>query len=176
MVCRKKKQKKTKKKQKKTKKNKKKQKKSFFFFPVSCLWFLFFYCIRFCYYLLSLWTGFLTSICLLLTLTTICFCVFCFIVCVHDESGDNLVLLRSVGSLHIRAIECCAFSEELNQIATGSTNGSLHMIDYDRLRLKSNNVQHQGNMTSIEFIQPNQKNEMKPIVISADTNGIICIW
>ena len=104
------------------------------------------------------------------------FCVFCFIVCVHDESGDNLVLLRSVGSLHIRAIECCAFSEELNQIATGSTNGSLHMIDYDRLRLKSNNVQHQGNMTSIEFIQPNQKNEMKPIVISADTNGIICIW
>ena len=129
-------------------------------------------------------------------------------ICVHDESGDNLVLLRSVGSIHARGecvwryctlmhslssfffsflfsysllvfsvyifclgIECCAFSEELSQIATGSIGGSLRVIDYDKLRLTSDNVGHRGNITSIEFA-PNHR----PVLISSDTDGIICIW
>jgi WD40 repeat protein len=111
-------------------------------------------------------------------------------VCIFDESGsDTLFLLRSVSHLHIRGIECCAFSEELSQIATGSTSGSLKMIDFERLRLTSDCVQrrptvkekikiaggdhhhHHGNITALEFAPKN-----RPILISLDTNGTICVW
>ena len=94
-------------------------------------------------------------------------------ICVHDESGDVLVLLRAVGSIHPRSIECCAFSEELSQIATGSTRGYLRIVDYDRLNLTVDCVERgsEGNLTSLEFA-PNHR----PLLVSADTNGFVRVW
>jgi WD40 repeat protein len=106
-------------------------------------------------------------------------------VCIHDESGsDQLYLLRAVSNLHLRGIECCAFSESLSQIATGSTSGGLKMIDFERLQLRSDCVLQKsspssltngesggGNITALEFA-PN----CRPLLISLDTDGLICVW
>ena len=92
--------------------------------------------------------------------------------------------LSAVSNLHLRGIECCAFSESLSQIATGSTSGGLKMIDFERLQLRSDCVLQKsspssltngesggGNITALEFA-PN----CRPLLISLDTDGLICVW
>ena len=117
-------------------------------------------------------------------------------VLVHDESGENLMLLRAVSSLHPRSIDCCAFSEEFSQIATGSSDGLLRLVDFEKLVLRSDFVMPEthssnpskengiydstksnfgnkrtGNVTAVAFAPKH-----RPLLISCMSDGVVAIW
>jgi Ca2+-binding EF-hand superfamily protein len=117
---------------------------------------------------------------------------------VHDESGDNLMLLRAVSNLHPRSIDCCSFSEEFSQIATGSSGGMLRVVDFEKLVLRSDFVMplvkqkeskqediggatsalgqmdatsSRGNVTAIVFAT-----KRRPLLISCMSDGVVAVW
>ena len=63
---------------------------------------------------------------------------------VHEESDDPTVLtmLREVQKCHTRDITCCALSYVNSLVATGSSDFTVHLWDFQMLRMENKCIGH----------------------------------
>eukprot|EP00948_MAST-09A_sp_MAST-9A-sp1_P003172 g3172.t1 len=89
-----------------------------------------------------------------------------------DITPDSGPLLRRMKNVHAKDISCCEYSHELGLIATGSADFSVRLWDYQLAKLDSDAVceYHRGEITSMAFVPG------WPLLVSADANGMICVW
>ena len=94
-------------------------------------------------------------------------------ICIHDEMDpEKGVLLRKIEHAHTSGsdITACSFSHTLSLIATGSSDFTLHIWDYEFARMEGSCVGHTSGITSVLFLDP------YPGLLAADNNGNICVW
>jgi WD40 repeat protein len=86
------------------------------------------------------------------------------------ENDCNITLLRKMKSSHEKDIVACAYSWQLSCIATGSSDGSLNVWDFQMLQLEGRCIGHQADITSLAFLSP------YPMLASSDITAQILIW
>jgi WD40 repeat protein len=89
---------------------------------------------------------------------------------VVEELNTELALLRFVKVAHKKDITCCTNSHRLSLIASGSSDGSLHVWDFMTLTLVHKLVGHTCEIVSVNFLDP------YPLLLSADARGDLLIW
>jgi WD40 repeat protein len=86
------------------------------------------------------------------------------------ENDCNITHLRKMKHSHEKDIVACAYSWQLSCIATGSSDGTLNVWDFQMLQLEGRCIGHQADITSLAFLSP------YPMLASSDITGQILIW
>eukprot|EP01138_Halocafeteria_seosinensis_P002934 gb/GECG01002998.1/.p1 GENE.gb/GECG01002998.1/~~gb/GECG01002998.1/.p1 ORF type:complete len:1877 (+),score=283.29 gb/GECG01002998.1/:1-5631(+) len=87
-----------------------------------------------------------------------------------DSDTNSFAKIKEVNDAHDDAISACAVSCELEAVVTGSNQGDIHVWHYRALTLEGVCSGHYADISALEFI-PGQR-----LLISADSNGMLCIW
>lgn len=90
---------------------------------------------------------------------------------IHDESdSERGVLLRKLRGGHSADITSLSFSPTLSLIASGSSDNSLQVWDYEFGRLDGSCIGHVSGILSLRFLDP------FPLLVSSDNAGNVCFW
>ncbi|GLE04974.1 hypothetical protein PINS_up013958 [Pythium insidiosum] len=90
---------------------------------------------------------------------------------VHDESEpERGVLLRRLSGGHKSDIAAVAFSFHLSLIASGSSDHSLHVWDFEFGRFDGTCIGHVSGVLAVQFLDP------FPLLLSTDNTGNVCVW
>lgn len=90
---------------------------------------------------------------------------------IHDESdSERGILLRKLLGGHTADITSLSFSFNLSLIASGSSDNSLQIWDYEFGRLDGSCIGHVSGILCLRFADP------FPVLISSDNSGNICFW
>ncbi|TMW62379.1 hypothetical protein Poli38472_009872 [Pythium oligandrum] len=93
-------------------------------------------------------------------------------ICVsHSSAGKtNLEILRTVENAHEFCISACAYSHELELLATGDDTGNIHVYDFEKLYLQFRCEGHSHEIQDLQF------HYSAALLVSADGNGVVFIW
>lgn len=94
----------------------------------------------------------------------------CNIMLQDEAPQDSLLLLRSMAHSHNFDINVCEFSYPLGLVFTGSKDCLLKVWDFQNMKPTGVCIGHTAEITAIVTL------DSLPVVVSADANGIICIW
>lgn len=83
---------------------------------------------------------------------------------------EESVKLRTLGGGHKTDITAMAFSEHLSLIATGSSDGTIAIWDYEMSRLEGLCVGHTKDITCLAFLGT------LPALVSASLDTYLSIW
>lgn len=90
---------------------------------------------------------------------------------IHDESdSERGVLLRRLIGGHTTDITALSFSYHLSLLASGSSDCSLQVWDYEFGRLDATCIGHVSGLLSLQFLDP------FPLLLSGDSTGNLCFW
>ncbi|RLN11140.1 hypothetical protein BBJ28_00027028, partial [Nothophytophthora sp. Chile5] len=90
---------------------------------------------------------------------------------IHDESdSERGVLLRRLDGGHSTDITALSFSYHLSLLASGSSDCSLQVWDYEFGRLDATCIGHVSGLRSLHFLDP------FPLLLSSDSTGNLCFW
>ena len=89
---------------------------------------------------------------------------------VFDDMGDSPKLLRTVTGAHSSDISCIRYSFHLSLVATGSSNGTIAVWDYESSQLQSYLFCHKDQITSLHFLEP------RALLLSTGLDARVCIW
>ncbi|KAJ0399503.1 hypothetical protein ATCC90586_007532 [Pythium insidiosum] len=90
---------------------------------------------------------------------------------VHDESEpERGVLLRRLTGGHKSDIAAIGFSFHLSLIASGSSDQSLHLWDFEFGRFDGTCIGHVSGVLAVQFLDP------FPLLLSTDNTGNVCVW
>lgn len=90
---------------------------------------------------------------------------------IHDEScAESGILLRQIIGGHTTDISALAYSPTLSLIATGSSDFTLQIWDFEFGSLDGTCIGHTSGITSLLFLDP------FPLLLATDQSGNICIW
>ncbi|KAF4315374.1 hypothetical protein G195_011102 [Phytophthora kernoviae 00238/432] len=90
---------------------------------------------------------------------------------IHDESdSERGVLLRRLVGGHTTDITALSFSYHLSLLASGSSDCSLQVWDYEFGRLDATCIGHVTGLLSLHFLDP------FPLLLSGDSTGNLCFW
>ncbi|KAG7389280.1 hypothetical protein PHYBOEH_007545 [Phytophthora boehmeriae] len=90
---------------------------------------------------------------------------------IHDESdSERGVLLRRLVGGHTTDITALSFSYHLSLLASGSSDCSLQVWDYEFGRLNATCIGHVSGLLSLHFLDP------FPLLLSSDSTGNLCFW
>jgi WD40 repeat protein/Ca2+-binding EF-hand superfamily protein/stress response protein SCP2 len=91
-------------------------------------------------------------------------------IAVIEELNTELTQLRFVKVAHRKDITCATNSHRLSLIASGSSDGSLHVWDFQTLTLVHKCVGHSCEIVAVNFLDP------YPLLLSTDARGDLLIW
>lgn len=90
---------------------------------------------------------------------------------IHDESdSERGVLLRRMVGGHSADITALRFSYNLSLVASGASDYSLQIWDYEFGRLDGTCIGHVSGILALQFLDP------FPLLVSTDNSGNLCIW
>ncbi|DBA00306.1 TPA: hypothetical protein N0F65_001501 [Lagenidium giganteum] len=90
---------------------------------------------------------------------------------VHDESdSERGVLLRRMTNGHTADVTSLSFSYNLSLIASGSSDYTLQIWDYEFGRLDGTCIGHISGILALQFLDP------YPLLVSSDNVGNVCFW
>ncbi|KAL3658142.1 hypothetical protein V7S43_016774 [Phytophthora oleae] len=90
---------------------------------------------------------------------------------IHDErDSDRGVLLRRLIGGHTTDITALSFSYHLSLLASGSSDCSLQVWDYEFGRLDATCIGHVSGLLCLHFLEP------FPLLLSSDSTGNLCFW
>lgn len=91
---------------------------------------------------------------------------------VYDESDpEGSHKLRSVFGGHFGfPITCMDYGHLLGLVATGASNGSVTVWDYEMSRVDGECHQHTREITAVRFVEP------YPLLVSSGNDGLTCVW
>lgn len=79
-------------------------------------------------------------------------------------------MLRTVENAHESCITACAFSADLDLVATGDDSGSVQVYDFQKLYLLFRCEGHRHEIRALHF------HVQAPLLISGDSSGVVFIW
>lgn len=90
---------------------------------------------------------------------------------IHDEMDpEEGILLRKMSGGHTSDITSLAYSFNTSLIASGSSDCTIQLWDFEFARLEGTLEGHQASVTTLHFLDP------FPVVVSSDSNGLLNIW
>jgi WD40 repeat protein len=91
---------------------------------------------------------------------------------VYDDHDKHGALLRCALGVSASDISCAAFSHDLSLIAIGSGDGMISFWDFQFIRqdLPKTKRVHKSEITAMAFI------DTLPLMLSADSNGLLVLW
>ncbi|KAG3004371.1 hypothetical protein PC128_g19107 [Phytophthora cactorum] len=90
---------------------------------------------------------------------------------IHDErDSERGVLLRRLVGGHSTDITALSFSYHLSLLASGSSDCSLQVWDYEFGRLDTTCIGHVSGLLCLHFLDP------FPLLLSSDSTGNLCFW
>ncbi|KAH7459783.1 hypothetical protein PRIC2_010671 [Phytophthora ramorum] len=90
---------------------------------------------------------------------------------IHDErDSERGVLLRRLIGGHSTDITALSFSYHLSLLASGSSDSSLQVWDYEFGRLDATCIGHVSGLLCLHFLDP------FPLLLSSDSTGNLCFW
>ncbi|KAG7393156.1 hypothetical protein PHYPSEUDO_012495 [Phytophthora pseudosyringae] len=90
---------------------------------------------------------------------------------IHDErDSERGVLLRRLIGGHSTDITALSFSYHLSLLASGSSDCSLQVWDYEFGRLDATCIGHVSGLLCLHFLDP------FPLLLSSDSTGNLCFW
>lgn len=90
---------------------------------------------------------------------------------IHDErDSERGVLLRRLVGGHSTDITALSFSYHLSLLASGSSDCSLQVWDYEFGRLDTTCIGHVSGLLCLHFLDP------FPLLLSSDSTGNVCFW
>jgi WD40 repeat protein len=90
---------------------------------------------------------------------------------IHDErDSERGVLLRRLIGGHSTDITALSFSYHLSLLASGSSDCSLQVWDYEFGRLDATCIGHVSGLLCLQFLDP------FPLLLSSDSTGNLCFW
>lgn len=88
-----------------------------------------------------------------------------------EEDPDMSVCLRSTqGGSGESPIVCMRYSEHLSLLATGASNGSVVVWDYERTRVEAVCTAHSRAIAELQFVSAH------PLLLSCSNEGLVCMW
>ena len=90
---------------------------------------------------------------------------------VYDENyTSSLVLLRAVEDAHATDILCAAYSRSSSIIATAAADGSVHVWNFQTMKLEGVLLGHPADIADLCFVEP------YALLFSADSSGHLVGW
>ncbi|TMW63890.1 hypothetical protein Poli38472_014800 [Pythium oligandrum] len=92
-------------------------------------------------------------------------------IAIHDESeSERGVLLRRLTGGHTTDISALSFSYHLSLIASGASDHSLQLWDFEFGRFDGTCIGHVSGILALQFLDP------FPLLLASDNMGNLCIW
>ncbi|TYZ63661.1 hypothetical protein PybrP1_006794 [[Pythium] brassicae (nom. inval.)] len=89
----------------------------------------------------------------------------------HSTAGKTDVeVLRTVENAHESCITACAFSADLDLVATGDDSGCVQVYDFQKLYLLFRCESHRHEVRALHF------HVQAPLLISGDSSGVVYVW
>ena len=89
-----------------------------------------------------------------------------------DSSNDDMEVMRSVFDAHSAPITCAAFNYAMSMVATGASDGTLRVWDFQVCSCVADLKGHGAEVTAVAFPSP----AAVPLLVSADTTGAVMLW
>ncbi|CEG37948.1 ef hand family protein [Plasmopara halstedii] len=90
---------------------------------------------------------------------------------IYDErDSDRGILLRQISGGHSMDITALSFSHHLSLLASGSSDCTLQVWDYEFGRLDATCIGHVSGLLCLQFLDP------FPLLLSSDNTGNLCFW
>lgn len=91
---------------------------------------------------------------------------------VYDESNPELpIRLRTIRGGHgYSEVRCLAYSAHLALMASGDSNGSVNVWDFEMSRLEGLCLFHTREIVALKFLEP------FPVLVSSAADNYVCLW